>query len=161
MTDTSAGHRSYGQHLAWQMENGPAGKNRAYESMSQGWALGSGAFKKELLHEHHLAAKSRAWDAVGAKELREARWQEALDAAVSALPGATRQNARKSAPWKVAVACHLKATTDVSNGWLAQQLGMGSGLYVSKHAGLARRAGRNHESTKLLGVIARKVKGKA
>lgn len=160
LTDTAAGHRSYRQYLAWQMENGPAGKNRAYESMSRGWALGSGAFKKELLHEHHLAAKSRAWDAVGAKELRALRWQDSLDAAVSALPVAKRQNARKSAPWKVAVACHLKATTDVSNEWLAQRLQMGTGVYVSKHVGVARRAGREHASAELLAVIARKVRGK-
>ena len=26
-----------------------------------------------------------------------------------------------------------------SNGWLADQLGMGSGFYLSKHVGLARR----------------------
>ena len=46
---------------------------------------------------------------------------------------------RKSAGWKVAVAAHLKATTDVSNGWLAERLGMGSPTYVSKHVGLLRQ----------------------
>ncbi|HEX9786111.1 MAG TPA: hypothetical protein VGA56_25720 [Opitutaceae bacterium] len=29
---------------------------------------------------------------------------------------------------------HLKVTTDVTNGWLAQRLDMGSGVYVSKQA---------------------------
>ena len=46
---------------------------------------------------------------------------------------------RQSAGWKVAVAAHLKATTDVSNGWLAERLEMGSPTYVSKHVGLLRR----------------------
>ncbi len=38
---------------------------------------------------------------------------------------------RKSAPWKVAIAAYLKATTDVSNPWLATQLNMGSPFYVT------------------------------
>ncbi|MDO8540339.1 MAG: hypothetical protein Q7S40_07840 [Opitutaceae bacterium] len=32
-----------------------------------------------------------------------------------------------------AVPAHLKAMTDVSNGWLAEQLDIGSHFYVSKH----------------------------
>ena len=45
----------------------------------------------------------------------------------------------RSAPWKRAVALHLHASTDVSNGWRAQQLDVGSAAYVSKHPGLTRR----------------------
>ena len=37
------------------------------------------------------------------------------------------------------LALQMKATTDASNGWLAAQLDMGSGFYLSKHVGLARR----------------------
>ena len=37
----------------------------------------------------------------------------------------------KSARWKVAVAWVMKQHTSVSNGRLAEQLGMGSGVYVS------------------------------
>ncbi|MDO8539307.1 MAG: hypothetical protein Q7S40_02620 [Opitutaceae bacterium] len=33
----------------------------------------------------------------------------------------------------------MKATTDVSNGWLAEQLDMGSHFYVSKHVGNLRK----------------------
>ena len=45
-------------------------------------------------------------------------------------------NARSSLlAWKVALATHLKATTDVSNRRLAVQLHMGSHFYVSKHVG--------------------------
>jgi hypothetical protein len=59
----------------------------------------------------------------------------------------------------VAVAAHLKATTDVPNGWLAEQLDMGSPFYVSKQAGLLRRNpdGEAQKWLKRLG----KVKGKA
>ena len=39
------------------------------------------------------------------------------------------------------MATHLKSTTDVSNGWLASQLDMGTAAYVSKHVGLLQRNG--------------------
>ena len=63
----------------------------------------------------------------------------------------------KSARWKVAVAWVMKQHTSVSNGRLAEQLGMGSGVYVSKHVGLARAAG--HPVEDLISKL-KKVKGK-
>jgi len=39
------------------------------------------------------------------------------------------------------VASHLKSGTDVSNGWLASQLDMGTAAHVSKHVGLLQRNG--------------------
>ncbi|MDO8545642.1 MAG: hypothetical protein Q7S40_34800, partial [Opitutaceae bacterium] len=53
----------------------------------------------------------------------------------------------------------LKATTDVSNGWLAEQLDMGSHSYVSKHVGNLRKSPPG-EAGKWLQKL-RKVKGKA
>ncbi|MGH8018049.1 MAG: transposase [Opitutaceae bacterium] len=158
LADTPAGHRSYAQYLAWQSEQGPAGKNRTYVSMSRGWALGSGAYKRDLIREHHAASLTRAWDREAARELRNARWQEALAAALAAVPASVRKDRRKSAIWKVAVACHLKGSTDVPNAWLAEQLDMGSGTYVSKHVGLARAA--EHPSSPLVAMITAKAKGK-
>jgi putative transposase len=159
LADTPAGHRSYAQYLQWQMEHGPAGKGKAYESMSRGWALGSGEFKRELRQEHKLAAATRAWDAQGAKELEQARWQEGLERALGALPAAAKTDGHKSAPWKVGVAGHLKQTLGVSNGWLAQRLGMGSAMYVSKHVSLARR--QAGEAARLRAQLEEKEKGKA
>ena len=48
LSDTRAGWRSYQDYLAWQAESGPAGRNRAYASLSRGWALGSKEFKTAL-----------------------------------------------------------------------------------------------------------------
>ena len=161
LADTSAGHRGYAEYLAWQMEHGIAGRNRAYESMSRGWALGSGEYKRELLRDHHLAGLSRAWDAQGMRAMREAGWQEKLAATLAALPIGARKDTPKSAPWKVAVASHLKATTDVPNGWLAEKLAMGSAAYVSKHVGLARTAAGGSELARLRALLAAKVRGAA
>jgi len=53
---------------------------------------------------------------------------------VNALPFTLTRGA-----WKVAAAAYLKETTDVSNGWLARQLDMGSHFFVSKHVEAAGR----------------------
>ena len=70
---------------------------------------------------------------------RVARWTEALAAALHRVPPEFLLCQHRSAPWKRAVALQLHASTDVSNGWLAQQLDMDSAACVSKHLGLTRR----------------------
>jgi len=139
LADTPAGWRSYADYLAWQLEEGPAGKSKAYVSMSKGWALGGKGFKQTLLQDQAIAADTRAWESTGVREIREAQWQKALDRLRQQVPANETQDHRKSAPWKVKLAAQMKATTDASNGWLATQLDMGSGFYVSKHIGLARK----------------------
>lgn len=145
LADTPAGWSAYADYLAWQLEEGPAGKSKAYVSMSQGWALGGKGFKQTLLQDQAVAVDTRAWESTGVREVREAQWQTVLDRLRRQVPAKDTQDQRKSASWKVKLATEMKATTDASNGWLADQLDMGSAVYLSKHVGLA----------------ARKVKGKA
>lgn len=139
LPDTPAGWRSYAGYLTWQAEQGPAGKSKAYVSMSKGWALGGKDFKQTLLQDQAVAADIRAWESTGVREVREAQWRAVLDRLRQHLPVKETQNHRKSAPWKVKLAEQMKACTDASNGWLAAQLGMGSAAYLSKHVGLARQ----------------------
>jgi putative transposase len=139
LADTPAGWKAYNDYLAWQAAEGPAGKSKAYVSMSKGWALGGQGFKQTLLQDQAVAAVSRAWESEGVQEVREAQWRQALDALRRQIPVEETQDRRKSAAWKVRLAMQMKDATDASNGWLAAQLDMGSGVYVSKHVGLARR----------------------
>jgi hypothetical protein len=136
LADSPAGRAAYAKYLAWQAANGPAGKNAAYVAMSRGWALGGDDFKANLQAEHELPESSQSWDAEGRRELREAGWAKALDQALRAVnhTAAETLTERKSAPWKVAVAAHLKATTQVENRWLAAQLHMGSPVAVMVNA---------------------------
>jgi hypothetical protein len=159
LPDENAGWKSYLDYLAWQAEEGPAGKNRAYASLSRGWAIGSNEFKQALLQDEAVLADVRAWESEGVAEVRAGRWAAALEKASRVVPAATRADTRKSAPWKVALAAYLKETTDVANGWLGEQLDMGSSFYVSKHVGLLRRA-TDGEGLLWLQQL-RKVKGKA
>ena len=105
--------------------------------MSRGWALGGKGFKQTLLQDQAVAADTRAWESNGVREVREAQWQAVLDRLRQGVPAKETQDQRKSASWKVKLAAQMKTVTDASNGWLAAQLGMGSGFYVSKHIGLA------------------------
>ena len=141
LADTPAGRQAYGQFLAWQAAEGPAGKTTAYVSMSRGWALGTKDFKTALIQDHALAEISRAWEKTGVREMREARWAVALAAGLAAL-GKSSTDAtaeRKSAPWKVALAAKLKQTTQADNRWLAEHLHMGTPVAVSHHTGQLRR----------------------
>jgi putative transposase len=155
LADTEAGRTAYAQYLAWQAAEGPAGKSKAYVSLSRGWALGSADFKQELLQEFNLAEESRAWEGSGVREIREAKWSAALAASLRAIGRAEAEGAadRKSAAWKVAVAAHLKQSTQADNRWLATRLHMGMPVAVSQYVGEMRR-GLNPAAASLLALLA-------
>jgi len=159
LADSPAGWAAYARYLAWQAAEGPAGKNAAYVAMSRGWALGGDDFKANLQAEHELPATGEGCLAEGRRELQEAGWAKALDEALRAIKrtAAEAQTERKSAPWKVAVAAHMKATTQVENRWLADKLHMGSPVAVSHHTGQLRR-GRNPAAAHLQTEINRTIK---
>ena len=139
--DDRAGREQYQRHLAWQAAEGPAGSSPAYVSLSEGWALGSAEFKEELVEEHALAADARAWASEGARELREAQWTAALQTALRRV-GRNRAEAgreRRSATWKLAVAAWMKSRTQVSNGWLSEQLALGKPAAFSRNLTHYRR----------------------
>ena len=100
--------------------------------------------------------KPPAWAAADSREERPLRWRTALDECLGRLGRTGEITDRKSAPWKVAIAAHLRETMGVPNGWLADHLQMESPGYVSKQVGLARNP--NHPARKLAGKL--KVKGK-
>lgn len=141
LPDTRAGWACYARYLAWQASEGPTGRNKAYVNMSKGWALGGQDFKRALLNDHAVVATARAWESVGAKEIREAQWRGLLDSGLRHLGKRAEDIAadRKSAPWKVALAVWLKQRCQVSNRWLCDHLRMGTPVAVSHHAGQARR----------------------
>jgi len=141
LTDTPAGWKSYKDYLAWQAEEGPLGKSKAYVSLSKGWALGSAGFKAALIKDHQLAAEVRAWESSSAREIQEQAWADALSSALRRLGKTPADLAadRKSAPWKVALAAHLKQTTQARNAWLAEHLHMGRPEAVASHTSKHRR----------------------
>ncbi len=143
LADDRRGWQAYQDYLAWQAAEGPAGKSKAYVSLSRGWALGSTGFKAALVKDHALQATSRAWEVSGKDEIRRLQWAETLTRCLHVLgkTAAAAVQERKSVPWKVAAAAFLKQTTQASNGWLAEQLHMGRAVSVSQYVGQLRHAG--------------------
>lgn len=156
LADTRAGWRAYADYLTWQTASGSAGKSAAYQSMSRSWALGSRGFKQALVKDYQLAATAKAWESTGARELRDLQWQQALERALQRLRIAPERvgRERKAAPWKVAIAVHLKTSTQVSNGWLAEHLSMGSPTSVSIYVSQVRRGASNRQLNTLIKRLA-------
>jgi REP element-mobilizing transposase RayT len=146
--DNPAGWNAYAQHLAWQAASGPAGDNAAYVPLSQGWALGSDEFKQALITDHALRAEAKAWEAGGAREIREAGWRERLRAGMAVLGKTTAQTETdpKSATWKIALAAWMKAQSQASNGWLVTELQMGAAGAVSRMVGKFNRGNREADA---------------
>lgn len=148
LADSLAGRRCYADYLSWQAAEGPAGRTKAFVRLSAGWAVGTKEFKAALINEHALLAEARAWESSGAREIREAQWEENLARCLRQL-GKTEADARrdrKSAGWKAAVALRMKEITQARNGWLAERLHMGRAEAVSVYAGRLRAAGNAGES---------------
>ena len=140
LKDTPAGHKRYLAYLDWLQQNDDAKKQLAFERMSKDWAVGTLAFRKELLREHkHLEGVLGRKDQ-SAAEAREARWSEQLSRYLQAVHKTATDIAAdaKGSAWKVAAASAMKSTTTASNPWLARQLNMGSPFRVSRLATTCR-----------------------
>jgi REP element-mobilizing transposase RayT len=144
LADTAAGRRKYAEYLAWLAENEPAQKQLKFESMSKGWALGGKAFKLSLIKEYGDKLMDLRKQEASTREVRELLWQGVLKAALTRLGKTAADVERdiKAAPWKVAIAAHLRAASTVSNVWLADHLRMGAPDGVSRYVGEMRKGKR-------------------
>ena len=156
LTDTRAGWASYHDYLTWLHGDDRAQKTLAFDRMCQGWALGSGAFKRELVRDHLDRVARKELEAESGVELRPLHWQEVLEAGLRQTGKTLAQAATepKGAPWKVALAAHLKSTTTASNHWLAQTLRMGAPAALSRYVAECRQ-GLRPEAGKLLARISK------
>lgn len=137
LSDALAGWRSYAAHLAIRAADGALAEG----SISQGWAVGSEEFKVALMHDHALVARTRAWERIGANEIRRQAWQEALLRGLRCLGRRESElmEGRKSECWKVALAVFLRESTQASNGWLGETLRIGRANYVARLVSTAKR----------------------
>lgn len=142
LEDRASGWDAYFTFLAGEAGSAFAVPSTEFAGLSRGWAIGSDDFRRQLIRDYDLEATSRAWETSGAQEVREAKWEMALDCVLRSLgrSAADLQHGRKGADWKVAVAAHLKRTTQAGNRWIAQRLNMGSPVAVSQYVSQARSA---------------------
>jgi REP element-mobilizing transposase RayT len=136
LADTTYGRNKYDQYLEWLNESDVDKKSMHFEKMSKGWALGSKAFKADLLKEEKHMVAALKLGIGGAREARELAWERRLKACLRYLRKTAKHISQepKSTPWKAAIACHMKTKLLCPNGWLAEVLSMGSESGVSKLA---------------------------
>jgi len=156
LADTKAGWKSYTAYLEWLACNEPAQKGLAFEQLCRGWALGSREFKRGLLADHHAKLTGSSVEAEVGAEARELHWQTILEANLRRMGKNLTQAGEdpKSAPWKIALATHLRTTTTVSNPWLAQTLHMGASGVLSRYVAECRK-GLRQEAKKCLDKISK------
>jgi len=135
LVDSLKGHRKYAKYLTWLAENEPAQKEMNFAKMSKGWAQGTDAFRAKLISGEQDLAKKLKLGVSGAKEFREATWEQQVAEALQLLEknGVDLSDTRKAANWKVAVAAKLKMKYLCRNGWLGERLNMGVESAVSRY----------------------------
>jgi len=146
--DTPAGWRRYLDYLGVLACEEDKLRAEKYGRMSRGWVIGTAEFRKDMRKElaESIATKGRfellGSDSEGHRAMQEELWEEKLGAAGKALriPLGKLQG-RKSDPQKVRIAALLKATTSVTNRWLAERLQMGEPASVSQYVRRLRLAG--------------------
>jgi putative transposase len=148
LADTRYGRQKYRDYLRWLATDEPAQKEMAFAQMCRGWALGGTDFKRKLISEaleydSGTAVQSTAFEGKDLQEVNQIRWKHELDKALDLLGKANDviQAEKKSASWKVMVACALKQRCSAPNKWITQQLNMGIPQAVSLHVSRYRKAG--------------------
>jgi len=109
------------------LDEGLARRSRLRYSRSELAAFGPDDFKAALVKEYQLAGEIRAWENPGVHQIRELRWEAALARGLRVLGREKEEVTQgfKSAPWKLALAAWLKASTQATNRWLSIKLNLG------------------------------------
>jgi len=160
LVDGTPGWSRYLQYLAFLAATSPQQRAEKYSEISRGWAIGTADFKErlvELLRTNgaNLNAAARAGENPGDRQrLRESIWDKKLVAAAR-LAGISLADLspKRSAPEKVLLAACLKSTTDVSNRWLAERLGMGAPDSAGEFARRLIRTGGSRQLRELVLAI--------
>lgn len=139
-SDSPTGRRQYRDFLRELSDDPSEQREMGFESLSRGWAVGSDPFKQEVL-SHCCEEKLRQVVEAEASEMRELRWDRSLVEALRLLgrKRADLPKERKGAPWKVALARHLRERHLAPYRWISDQLKMGAVSSVQSLVSLHRR----------------------
>lgn len=124
----------YCGHLAEVAAN-PNDDRAVRGSFSQGWAIGTAGWRKAMAREHAHLALAPEMSAHEIADLKSARWQLALEAALHEMGKCLRdaENSAKGAAWKVAIAGKLRQSVAAPYRWIAATLKMGHPGSVRGH----------------------------
>jgi putative transposase len=111
------------------------------KAMNRGWCIGTIAFKKAVAADLNQPNAVMCLEHEQLKEFNELRWELCLAKALKALKKseADTTDAKRSEPWKLAIASKMKRETSVSNKWLGERLHMGVARGVSSNCAIYRK----------------------
>lgn len=94
---------------------------------SQGWAIGTAGWRKAIAREYSHLALAPEMTATELYELKSARWQQALEAALQKAGKSLRdaEHSPKGIDWKVTIARSLRTSVVAPYPWIAAKLKMG------------------------------------
>ena len=148
LPDNGAGWKLYLSYLGVLAEEDAKLREKRFSRLSRGWAIGSKDFRFELKAELAKQANVGApftllgSDREAQLQARASVWEMKLGAVAEALEvNLDRLPVKKSAPIKLALAAVMKATTSVSNRWIADRLQIGAVSSVGPLLGSFRRGG--------------------
>jgi REP-associated tyrosine transposase len=137
--DSPAGREEFEKRMELRRATDNAGE---FKGVVRGWALGSEAFREELLAQmqekrgDHYGPELREADAAHAEklvlgELRRRRWT-----------AATLNRRLKGDPEKIKIALRLRQETTMTLKWIAERLKMGTWTYLSNCLSVQRKKKR-------------------
>lgn len=137
LADNRHGWHKYSAYLEFLAEDAASKKALLAAKLSRGWCVGTRGFKQEMKHQMlNRGAELERFAGLEPDEIQAERreaWEERLQAlAASAAINLKALSPLKSHPDKVRLAAALKQSTSVSNGWLAERLGMGKPASASQ-----------------------------
>lgn len=125
--DDSEGWADYERHLTTIGQDEARWEKEGLTGLSAGWAIGTDAWRKALAEEFAEKALTQGLDRTEARELREAAWQQSLDAAMANVGKSSKDLDTKplKTAWKIELAEHVRGETGASVVWLARKLKIG------------------------------------
>ena len=159
LPDTAKAWKKYAAYLEFLAEDEPSRQALVAANLSRGWCIGGSEFKAEMKQEHlQRGAELERFAGLEPEALQAERrglWEERLQVlARAAKVDLEKLPEQKSHLDKVRLAAALKQSSSVSNGWLAERLGMGQPASASQFVRryLLTEEGRR-ETAKLLSKV--------
>jgi len=150
---TASGMRCYHEYLEFVKEADPRQRSELYGQLCRGWYIGTHAGKKALIkdmQEGLIASDFGDLHGFG-NDQAEILLNEGLK-----LLGKTEQDLEsdlKMAPWKITLACWIKAQCGVNNRWFSENMNMGTVCNISKVIALeSKKANKRNKQWKKLGI---------
>jgi len=139
--DNSSGHRAYADYLRELAQDEAAWAREGLVGLSQGWAIGTLAWRRALAKEHRARALTSGLPRLERLELRQASWQDSLARNLAQLgksPAEIKTKPLKQS-WKIEVARRIREQSGASISWLAEHLHLGAAATLRGYLHHAKR----------------------